>query len=223
MQFPPDNYRRRFNCVNSILTSIWVDTSAHRAYTLAATSSTDTGGGGSKRTGRTMLRRAARRPIRPLYTPPSSAPPRRHALDAGPGLLAPLQFLVFLVSLALVLRYLATGEGLPPPTPRSSSRPLLLYAIMVTGSIWEKAVFGRYLFAPAFFWEDVVSMLVLALHTAYLVALLLGAARPARPDAPGARRLCHLRRQRRAVPPEAARRPARRRPPAGARPLEAAR
>ena len=36
-------------------------------------------------------------------------------------------------------------------------------------------MFGRYLFAPAFFWEDVVSMLVLALHTAYLVALFSGA------------------------------------------------
>ena len=40
---------------------------------------------------------------------------------------------------------------------------------MITGSIWEREVFGRYLFAPAFFWEDVFSMLVLALHTAYLV------------------------------------------------------
>ena len=39
---------------------------------------------------------------------------------------------------------------------------------MVTGAIWEKKVFGRYLFADAFFWEDVFSMLVLALHTAYL-------------------------------------------------------
>jgi 3-vinyl bacteriochlorophyllide hydratase len=54
-------------------------------------------------------------------------------------------------------------------------KTLLLYAIMVTGSIWERAVFGRYLFAPAFFWEDSVSILVLALHTAYLVALFSGA------------------------------------------------
>jgi 3-vinyl bacteriochlorophyllide hydratase len=36
-------------------------------------------------------------------------------------------------------------------------------------------VFGRYLFAPSFFWEDVFSMLVLALHTAYLLALFSGA------------------------------------------------
>ena len=45
---------------------------------------------------------------------------------------------------------------------------------MITGCIWEKVVFGRYLFAPSFFWEDVFSMLVLALHTTYLVAMLKG-------------------------------------------------
>jgi 3-vinyl bacteriochlorophyllide hydratase len=45
---------------------------------------------------------------------------------------------------------------------------------MITGSLWERDVFGRYLFARAFFWEDVVSMLVLALHTAYLVVLATG-------------------------------------------------
>jgi 3-vinyl bacteriochlorophyllide hydratase len=78
---------------------------------------------------------------------------------------------VFLISLALVVRYLTTGEGFALATASVVIKTLTLYAIMITGSIWEKAVFGRYLFAPAFFWEDVVSMLVLALHTAYLVAL----------------------------------------------------
>ena len=79
-------------------------------------------------------------------------------------------------------------------------KTLVLYTIMITGSIWEKEVFGRYLFAPAFFWEDVFSMLVLALHTAYLVALFAGALDCARPDAARAGRLCHLRHQRGAVP-----------------------
>ena len=51
-------------------------------------------------------------------------------------------------------------------------KTLTLYTIMITGAIWEKVVFGRWLFAPAFFWEDTFSMLVLALHTAYLVMLL---------------------------------------------------
>ena len=90
------------------------------------------------------------------------------------GVLAPIQFLVFLVSLALVVRTLATGDGLWAATVSVVAKTFVLYAIMITGSIWERQVFGRYLFAPAFYWEDVVSMLVLALHTAYLAALLTG-------------------------------------------------
>ena len=107
----------------------------------------------------------------PLYTPEE-----RKRRDASPwtlvqGILAPLQFLVFLISLGLVLRYLATGEGFAAATISIVVKTLVLYLIMITGSIWEKVVFGRYLFARAFFWEDVFSMLVLALHTAYLAAL----------------------------------------------------
>jgi 3-vinyl bacteriochlorophyllide hydratase len=109
----------------------------------------------------------------------------RQRRDASPwtlvqGVLAPLQFAIFLVSLALVSRTLATGEGVALASASVVAKTLALYAIMVTGSLWEKAVFGRYLFAPAFFWEDVVSMLVLALHTAYLVALATGALGTAR-------------------------------------------
>jgi 3-vinyl bacteriochlorophyllide hydratase len=90
------------------------------------------------------------------------------------GVLAPIQFLVFLVSLALVLRYLATGEGHDAATISVVVKTLTLYTIMITGCIWEKDVFGVWLFAPAFYWEDVFSMLVLALHTAYLVVLATG-------------------------------------------------
>ena len=116
-------------------------------------------------------RRATRQP---LYS--AEEKQRR---DATPwtlvqGILAPFQFLAFLVSLALVLNYLATGEGLWIATFSIVIKTLLLYAIMVTGSIWERVVFGRYLFARAFFWEDVFSILVLALHTAYLVAIVFG-------------------------------------------------
>ena len=45
---------------------------------------------------------------------------------------------------------------------------------MITGAIWEKEVFGQYLLAPAFFWEDVVSFFVIALHSTYLIALVSG-------------------------------------------------
>jgi len=90
------------------------------------------------------------------------------------GVLAPIQFLIFIASLVLVLRYLATGEGHDAATISVVVKTLALYTIMITGCLWEKAVFDRYLFAPAFYWEDVFSMLVLALHTAYLVALVTG-------------------------------------------------
>ncbi len=114
-------------------------------------------------------------PSRPLYTREERARRDASVWTLVQGVLAPLQFLVFLVSLGLVLRYLATGEGLLAAHVSIVVKTLTLYTIMVTGCIWEKVVFGRYLFAPAFYWEDVFSMAVLALHTAYLVALATGA------------------------------------------------
>ena len=90
------------------------------------------------------------------------------------GLLAPAQFLAFAVSLVLVLRFLLTGEGYVAATVSILVKTGFLYVIMVTGAIWEKVVFGQYLFAPAFFWEDVFSFAVIGLHTLYIVALFGG-------------------------------------------------
>ena len=110
-----------------------------------------------------------------LYTPEERA--RRDATrwTLVQGVLAPLQFLVVLVSLGLVIRFLATGEGYAAATVSIVIKTFVLYTIMVTGAIWEKVVFGQYLFARPFFWEDVFSFLVIALHTAYLWALWSGA------------------------------------------------
>lgn len=124
------------------------------------------------------LRRPRASGPQPLYTPA-----QKKIRDTTPwtlvqGILAPLQFLVFLVSLALVLRFLFTGQGLALAIASVVAKTLVLYVIMITGAIWEKVVFGRYLFAEAFFWEDAVSMLVIALHTAYLALVVLGAASP---------------------------------------------
>ena len=111
---------------------------------------------------------------RPLYTPEERV--RRDATKwtLVQGILAPIQFVVFLVSLYLVLRFLFTGEGENAANISVVVKTLTLYTIMLTGCIWEKVVFNCYLFAPAFFWEDVFSMLVLLLHTLYLVALGTG-------------------------------------------------
>jgi 3-vinyl bacteriochlorophyllide hydratase len=121
------------------------------------------------------MRRDQQSGQRPLYSAEERARRDASRWTLVQGILAPLQFLVFLVSLGLVLRYLMTGEGLQAATISVVIKTLVLYTIMVTGSLWEKDVYGRYLFAPAFFWEDVVSMLVLALHTAYLAAVLSSA------------------------------------------------
>ena len=80
------------------------------------------------------------RPQPPLYT----AEERRRR-DASPwtmlqGVLAPVQFIAFLISLVLVLRFLMTGEGLQAATVSVVIKTVLLYTIMVTGSIWEKEV-----------------------------------------------------------------------------------
>lgn len=90
------------------------------------------------------------------------------------GLLAPAQFAAFAVSLVLVLRFLLTGDGYAAATVSILVKTGFLYVIMVTGAIWEKVVFGQYLFAPAFFWEDVFSFAVIALHTLYIIALFTG-------------------------------------------------
>jgi 3-vinyl bacteriochlorophyllide hydratase len=91
------------------------------------------------------------------------------------GVLAAAQFFVFFVSLMLVLRTLSTGDGAFLANASVVFKTLILLTIMVTGSLWEKDVFGQYLFAPAFFWEDVVSFVVIALHLSYVAALLTGA------------------------------------------------
>ena len=109
-------------------------------------------------------------------TPQLYTDDERARRDATPwtvvqGVLAPLQFVVFLVSVGLVLRYLSTGEGYTAATVSVVIKTGVLYLIMVTGAIWEKVVFGQYLFAPAFFWEDVISFGVIALHTLYMVGL----------------------------------------------------
>jgi 3-vinyl bacteriochlorophyllide hydratase len=108
----------------------------------------------------------------PLYTPEEKRRRDTTPWTLVQGILAPIQFVVFAISTLLVLRFLFTGEGESIATASVVAKTMLLYLIMVTGCIWEKVVFGKYLFARAFFWEDVFSMLVLALHTAYLYALL---------------------------------------------------
>ena len=109
-----------------------------------------------------------------LYTPEERI--RRDSTIWTPvqGFLAAFQFIVFGISVCLITRYMVTGQGEALAVWSVVFKTLVLYAIMVTGSIWEKVVFDKWLFAKSFFWEDVFSFLVLGLHTAYLWVLFTG-------------------------------------------------
>ena len=106
-----------------------------------------------------------------LYTPEQRVLRDQTIWTPIQGFLAIFQFFVFLVSSVLVLRCLWTGEGADWAKWSIILKTLTLYTIMITGSLWEKVVFGKYLFAKAFFCEDVVSMGVIALHTLYIISL----------------------------------------------------
>lgn len=110
-------------------------------------------------------------PRKRLYTPAERARRDATVWTLVQGLLAPMQFLAFGISLVLVLRYLATGRGYDAATLSILIKTAFLMVIMVTGAIWEKKVFGQYLFAPAFFWEDVFSFAVIGLHSLYVAML----------------------------------------------------
>ncbi|MEM5471736.1 2-vinyl bacteriochlorophyllide hydratase [Hoeflea sp. AS60] len=106
-----------------------------------------------------------------LYTPEERVRRDNSVWTLVQGILAPIQFLVFAISVGLIIHWWMMGSWLVAAHVSVVAKTMTLYAIMITGSIWEKDVFGAYLFARPFFWEDMVSMLVLALHTAYLIAL----------------------------------------------------
>ena len=106
---------------------------------------------------------------KPLYTKEQRK--RRDATiwTVVQGVLAPIQFVVFLVSLSLIGKYFITGDGYTIAAVSVILKTVVLCIIMFTGAIWEKVVFGQYLLAPAFFWEDIVSFFVIALHVAYVI------------------------------------------------------
>jgi 3-vinyl bacteriochlorophyllide hydratase len=89
---------------------------------------------------------------------------------------APLQFLAFLVSLALVLRYLTYGTGYEAAHIASLVKVVLMVFITVTGMLWEKDVYGKYFLAPEFFWEDLVNGISLLFHLVFVGVWLGGAA-----------------------------------------------
>lgn len=107
------------------------------------------------------------------YTPEQLA--RR---DSSPwtrvqAVLAPVQFLAFLISLGLVVYYLTTGRAYAAANVSVLIKIALLWAITITGMIWEKEVFGHWFLAPQFYWEDVGNAVAMVMHNLYFLARAL--------------------------------------------------
>ena len=93
---------------------------------------------------------------------------------------APIQLLIFIISAIFVIYSLISGgQAFEIPNFTILVKIATLYFMFITGMLWEKDVFGKYYLSPEFFWEDVVSTILLSTHTAYLIALLAGAPKTA--------------------------------------------
>lgn len=99
--------------------------------------------------------------------------------DASPwtmvqAVLAPIQFLAFIISAVLVARALVTGAGYEIANLSVLIKIALLWAITITGMIWEHEVYGQWFLAREFFWEDIGNLVAIITHNLYFVARWLG-------------------------------------------------
>lgn len=109
------------------------------------------------------------------YTPEQLAKREASIWTKVQMVLAPVQFIAFLVSFSLVVRYLLTGEGYLIANVSVLIKIALLWAITITGMIWEKEIFGHYFLAREFFWEDVGNAVAMVTHNVYFIAQWLHA------------------------------------------------
>lgn len=106
----------------------------------------------------------------PTYTPAQLEKRNKSKWTVVQAILAPIQFLAFIISLILVIRYLVTGQGYMIATISVLIKITLLWLITITGMIWEKEIFGHWFLAPQFFWEDVGNAVAMILHNIYFFA-----------------------------------------------------
>ena len=108
-----------------------------------------------------------------MYTPEQLLRRDRSRWTRVQAVLAPVQFLAFLVSFGLVARYLTTGQGYLAANISVLIKIALLWAITITGMIWEKEILGHYFLAREFFWEDVGNAVAILTHNLYFLARAL--------------------------------------------------
>ncbi|MCP4717117.1 MAG: 2-vinyl bacteriochlorophyllide hydratase [Deltaproteobacteria bacterium] len=104
-----------------------------------------------------------------MYTPEQLA--RRKASIWTPivTVLSILQFLAFIISFYLVIRFLSTGQGYTLATISVWVKITMLWCITLAGMLWEKDVYGHYFMCKEFFWEDMGNLIAMLTHNAYFI------------------------------------------------------
>ncbi|MEY3990396.1 MAG: hypothetical protein RI985_1477 [Chloroflexota bacterium] len=90
------------------------------------------------------------------------------------GILAPIQFVVFIISAILVYQAWQTKQGYDIANASIILKISLLWAITITGMIWEKEIFGHYFLAKEFYWEDIGNLVAILTHNVYFLVRWLG-------------------------------------------------
>lgn len=112
-----------------------------------------------------------------MYTPDQLVRRERSKWTRVQIILAPIQFIAFLISFGLVIRYLylGTGDGYWAATISIWVKIALIWALTITGMLWEYDMYDHYFMAKEFFWEDLGNLIAILTHNAYFVAKWVGA------------------------------------------------
>jgi 3-vinyl bacteriochlorophyllide hydratase len=109
-----------------------------------------------------------------MYTPEQLARREASPWTRVQMILAPIQFIAFIISFILVAYYLVSGEAYVAATISVLVKIGLIWAITITGMLWEKDVYDHYFMAREFFWEDLGNLIAILTHNAYFVVQWLG-------------------------------------------------
>jgi 3-vinyl bacteriochlorophyllide hydratase len=112
----------------------------------------------------------------PRYTPEQLARRNASVWTKVQGILAPIQFLMFIAGITVTYLY---KEGIWIDdftwiTIFVTLKTFMLVLIFVTGGFFELEVFGQFAFVHEFFWEDFGSAIAMIVHIGYFVLFFMG-------------------------------------------------
>lgn len=106
----------------------------------------------------------------PRYTPEQLRMRNRSVWTKVQIFLAPIQFVVFIVGFILTyLYYVGEIQNFDVVTYAIVVKTIFIVVLFVTGAFFEKEIFGKWVYAPEFFWEDVGSTIAVAVHFLYFI------------------------------------------------------